>query len=88
MFNILLVQIAELYFFKYKNSTNKPLKQAEDHLAKTKVEKFPSQKCNFQETLGMNYKQDIKMGTHLYLILQCLHPSALGTLAESKNVED
>lgn len=63
------VQIAELHFFKYKNSTNKPLKQAEDHLDKNKMEKFPSQKCNFQETLGMNYKQEVKMGTHLYLIL-------------------
>lgn len=87
MFNVLLVQIAELHFFKYKNTTNKPLKQA-DHLAKTKMGKFPSQKCSFQETLGMNYKQEVKMGIHLYLILQCLHPSASGTLAAGKNVKD
>lgn len=36
----------------------------------------------------MNFKQEVKMGTHLYLILQCLHPSALGTMGESKNIED
>lgn len=28
------------------------------------------------------------MGTQLHLILQCLHPSALGTLAESRNIKD
>lgn len=54
MFNILHVQITELHLFKYKNTpnkqTNKNPKQAENHLAKTKNEKFPSQKCNFQET--------------------------------------
>lgn len=56
MFNILLLQIAELRLFRYKNTpnkqTNKNAKQAEDHLAKTKNEKFPSLKCSFQETLG------------------------------------
>lgn len=36
----------------------------------------------------MNYKQEVKMGTLLHLILQCLHPSALGTLAESRNIKD
>lgn len=52
MFNILLIQIVDLHLFKYKNAPNKQTPQASRSPGQNQNEKFPSQKCNFQETLG------------------------------------
>lgn len=83
MFNILLVQIAELRLFKYKNTTNKetskqtktPSKQ-KTTLPKPKMRNFLLKSATFKKHWVMNYKQEVKMETLLHLNLQCLLPSA------------